>query len=104
MAEIGFDFVADEGLRAFLESDADEMAKCAQAGANKAVHVLLWRIVGALLSDHLASLNYTDPSGKTVQELDLGQLIAGARSQKVPSPMAVDLASVVKTYRNLPCL
>ncbi|MGA3058627.1 MAG: hypothetical protein ABSE70_11450 [Candidatus Limnocylindrales bacterium] len=101
MAEIDFDFVADEVLRASLESDADEMAKCAQAGANKAVHVLAGSIVEALLADHLASLNYQDPSHKTVEELDLGQLIAGARNQKVLSPMAVDLASVVKTYRNL---
>jgi polyhydroxyalkanoate synthesis regulator phasin len=101
MAEIDFDFVADEGLRASLESDADEMAKCAQAGTNKAVHVLAGSIVEALLADHLASLKYADPSGKKVEELDLGQLIAGARSQKVLSQMAVDLASVVKTWRNL---
>ncbi len=96
-----FDFVADEGLRASLESDAAEMATCLEVKVYKAAHVLAGSIVEAVLVDHLDSTGYKDPSGKSLLELNLGQLITAARGKKVLSERAANLASVVKDYRNL---
>jgi hypothetical protein len=96
-----FDFVADEGLRTSLESDAAEMATCLEMKAYKAAHVLAGSIVEAMLVDHLDSTGYKDPSGKGLLTLDLGQLITAARGKKVLSERAANLASVVKHYRNL---
>jgi hypothetical protein len=96
-----FDFVTDDDLRSALEADAAEMAACFQANAFKAVHVLAGSIVEALLVDHLKSIDYKDPKGIDLLELDLGQLVSAARTQKVISSTAADLASAVKGYRNL---
>lgn len=95
-----FDFVTDEELRASLEADAKEMAACLQAEAHKAAVVLAGSIVEAVLTDHLDSIGYKDPSGRPLLELDLGQLIAAARSAKQLSAKSADLASAVKTFRN----
>lgn len=96
-----FDFVTDEELRASLEADAKEMAACLQAEAYKAAVVLAGSIVEAVLIDHLDSIGYKHPSGRPLVELDLGQLIAAARSGGQLSTKAADLASAIKTFRNL---
>lgn len=96
-----FDFVADDSLRTSLDSDAAEMSVCLEAKAYKAVHVLAGSVLEAILVDHLDSIGYSDPKGKTLLELNLGQLIAAARGNKVLSKRAADLASVVQDYRNL---
>lgn len=96
-----FDFVTDDDLRESLESDARELAHCLEGGAAKAAHVLAGSIVEAVLADHLIAIGYVDASGRDILELDLGQLIAAAKSKKAISPRTADLASVVKSYRNL---
>jgi mRNA-degrading endonuclease toxin of MazEF toxin-antitoxin module len=96
-----FDFVVDEDLRQSLEADAAEMDACIEAHAHKAAVVLAGSIVEALLADHLATLGYVDAKGVPILELDLGQLIAAARTQKQVSSKTADLASAVKNYRNL---
>jgi hypothetical protein len=96
-----FDFVTDDGLRTSLEADATEMAACLEAKAFKAAHVLAGSIIEALLVDQLDSTGYKDLGGTPLLELALGQLISAARAQNVLSQQASDLASVVKTYRNL---
>lgn len=96
-----FDFVTDDELRASLDEDAAEMAACLGAKAYKAAHVLAGSIVEAILVDHLTTSGYALPKGKDLRELGLGELIAAARSEKVISERAADLASAVKSYRNL---
>jgi len=96
-----FDFVTDESLREALESDARELDHCLKAGAHKAVHVLSGSIVEAVLADHLIAIGYEDPKGSDVLELDLGQLVTAAKSTKALSARTADLASVVRSYRNL---
>lgn len=98
---VSFDFVSDDELRASLESDAVEMAACLEARAYKAVHVIAGSIVEALLVEHLSASKYAHPKGKDVREMILAELIDAARAQKILSDRAADLATVVKSYRNL---
>jgi hypothetical protein len=97
----GFDFVTDEALRIALEADARELKSCLEAGSHKAVQVLAGSIVEALLADHLRGIDYKDAGGKDILEMDLGQLVAAAKSTNTITPRTADLASVVRSYRNL---
>ena len=96
-----FDFVTDEALRDALESDARELSASLAGGAHKAVHVLAGSIVEAVLADHLNAVGYKDAKGKDLLELDLGELVSAAKSTKALSARTADLASVVRSYRNL---
>ena len=99
MSKSGFDFVADEDFRRVLESDRQEMRRCAESESWKAVHVLAGSIIEAVLLDYLVSEGHL----KREQSLnkDLGTAIEMAAENSIVSEKVSDLASVVRGYRNL---
>ena len=99
MTKSGFDFVADEEFRRVLESDKDEMRRCAESNAWKAVHVLAGSIIEAVLLDYLVSEGHLDKDASLKK--DLGSAIEMAAKQSIISEKVSELASVVKEYRNL---
>lgn len=96
-----FDFITDDELRDALNADFNEMAADMQVGSYTSAQVLAGSIVEALLVDHLISSAYTPPGKKDILELSLGELLAAAKTLGVINQTTVDLASVVKDYRNL---
>ena len=94
-----FDFITDEGLRKSLESDFRELALCHAARAWKAVHVLAGSIIEATLIDYLVSSGKIDAAAANNKEL--GQLIEVCRTEGVLSRKAIELSTIVRSYRNL---
>jgi hypothetical protein len=94
-----FDFVTDEDLRNSLESDFKELALCHAARAWKAVHVLAGSIIEATLIDYLVSSGKIDAAA--ANNKDLGQLIELCRTECVLSRKAIELSTIVRSYRNL---
>ncbi len=94
-----FDFVTDEAFRGSLVADYAELARCREAGAWKAVHVLAGSIVEAVLMDHLVAEGLV--SRDDALKLDLARALAVARDAKVVSAKASDLSAVIRDYRNL---
>src|SRR5207302_4906011 len=77
-----FDFVSSDTLRQSLEADYNELHRCFDVEAWKAVHVLAGSIVEALLIDYLVSINYTaaDPLKMDLAEATAACKQAGAMS------------------------
>jgi hypothetical protein len=94
-----FDFITDEGLRHSLESDLKELSLCHTAGAWKAVHVLAGSIIEATLIDYLVSSKKIDQS--TALSKDLAQLIEICKAHSVLSNKAIELSTIIRSYRNL---
>src|SRR5438309_9565308 len=93
-----FDFVSSDTLRQSLEADYNELHRCFDVQAWKAVHVLAGSIVEALLIDYLVSINYTasDPL-----KMDLAEATAACKQAGAISSQAADLTTVIRGYRNL---
>lgn len=94
-----FNFISDDDFRSSLESDYDEMVRCLDACAWKAVHVLAGSIVEAVLIDYRVSEELIGQ--KQGLALDLGKAIGLARDHEITSARATDLSSVIRDYRNL---
>ena len=99
MSESGFDFVADEEFRRVLESDRQEMKRCAESKSWKAVHVLAGSIIESVLLDYLVSEGHMQR--RQALQMDLGNAIEMAAQNSIVSDKISDLSSVVKGYRNL---
>jgi len=93
------DFVTLEDLRSSLESDLQEMTRCAQAKAWKAVHVLAGSIVEAILIDALVSEQVV--SLEQAVKLELAAAIITSKDKGIISARTADLSSVIRSYRNL---
>lgn len=96
-----FVFVSDEDFRKSLESDYEEMEKCIEHGANKAVLVLAGSIIEAILCDYLIEIRYGDLSENNILQMGLGNLIRTCKEENIISEKAYDLSSVIKNYRNI---
>lgn len=94
-----FDFITDQELRRSLEADFRELDLCYEANAWKSVHVLAGSIIEATLIDYLVSANKLEPSKANGK--DLGQLIELCKTSAILSDKAVQLSSIVRSYRNL---
>jgi len=94
-----FDFITDEDLRRSLESDLRELNLCHGACAWKAVHVLAGSIIEAVLIDYLVSAGRMDAASANTK--DLGQLIDSCKGHAVLSNKAIELTTIVRSYRNL---
>jgi hypothetical protein len=96
-----FDFITDEQLRKGLESDYSELLSASQVEAWKAVQVLAGSIIEAILVDYLMSVGYTPTKGKTILEMQLGDLITVCKAEGALTSVTENLSIVVQDYRNL---
>ena len=96
-----FDFITDERLRTSLEADYAEVLACTQAKSWKAVHVLVGSIIETVLMDYLIATDYKSRGKADPLQMDLGQLIVACAKERVLSDKTVQLASAIKSYRNL---
>lgn len=103
---ISFGFVTDEVFRTSLENDYRELCACLKAEAWKMAHVAAGSIVEALLIDWLMVNGISRHKGKDHLRMDLGDALDACIDQKLISPRAKDLSSVIRGYRNLvhPCV
>jgi hypothetical protein len=97
-----FDFIGSQEFKRELERDYDELVKCRQARAWKAVHVLAGSIVEAVLSDYVV----TSGAGgcediSDVTRMDLATLVQTCREAGVITERTAALSEVVRSYRNL---
>jgi hypothetical protein len=93
-----FDFVSGDRFRDSLEQDYEELTKCLDAGAWKAVHVLAGSIVEALMIDFLISIGHDEQ--KTLK-LDFAQATDACLQENVISRQSADLTNVIREFRNL---
>src|SRR5438445_785749 len=98
MAVGRFDFVSGDAFRESLASDYEELERCLEARAYKAVHVLAGSIVEAILVDYLVASGYNK---KDPLKLELAQAIDECKSAGIVSQRIVDLSNVIRDYRNL---
>jgi hypothetical protein len=96
-----FDFISNEQFRNSLDSDYGELAKCIEASAWKAAHVLAGSLVEAVLLDYLMSTEYPKRTKEDPLRFDLGKVISTCRAEKIISERVEDLSTVVRDYRNL---
>lgn len=96
-----FDFITGEKFLSSLEKDYEELEKCLQIGAWKAVHVMAGSIIEAVLIDYLLTIHYKNKSETEILKMDLGQAILACKEEGILSSKSSDLSSVVRTYRNL---
>jgi hypothetical protein len=94
-----FDYITSDEFRKSLESDYQEISRCFDAGAWKAVHVLAGSIIEAVLLDYISAEGFT--SHDEALKMDLGTAINLCKDKKVISSRTSDLSSVIKSYRNL---
>jgi hypothetical protein len=96
-----FDFITDDDFRSGLESDYCELIASLKSNSWKAAHVLSGSIIEAVLADYLLAIGYTDPSGKDILEMQLGQIISACLVKGIITKRCMDLSTVVKDFRNL---
>lgn len=96
---VTFDFITDEAFRAAMEADRQEMRKCSESGAWKAVHVLAGSVIEAVLIDYLIVEGHLDR--EVGLRADLGKAIELAKKHGIISERSGALSTVVKDYRNL---
>lgn len=95
------DFIAHDSLREALQADWQELQKCTESRAWKAVMVLSGSIVEAIMVDALVPTNFSKRTGKNPLKLTLAELVEAARDEEIISARAADLSSVIRSYRNL---
>ncbi len=96
-----FDFVGDRFFQQILKRDFKEVEKCIEIGAYKAALVISGSILETILSDYFSE---NLPEGKTkadILKLSLNTLLELAVQQNVISQTDNNLATVLKSYRNL---
>lgn len=98
---VKFDFIKTEEFRVSLESDYAELKKCCDSKSWKSALVLSGSIIEALLIDYLTESPATVPKGKDILRLDLSEVIAISKDNKIISQRVADLCSVIRSYRNL---
>lgn len=96
-----FDFIVQKEFRLSLESDYAEMQQCLSGAAWKSVQVLAGSIVETLLVDYLVSTTVPGRASKDPLKMELADLIATCKGEKVLSARAADLCAVIRSYRNL---
>ncbi len=95
-----FEFISNTGFRKILNRDYDELEKCVNVGASKAVVVISGSIIEAILIEYFIN---NLPLGKTKEQvmgLKLVQLINLAEQTGLISRKIKELSSVVRDYRN----
>ena len=94
-----FDFIVRRQLRQTLESDYQELVKCYDAQAWKAVHILAGSIIEAILVDYVISENLMadDNAVKT----PLAKLVEVCRERGLISDRVSSLMTVIREWRNL---
>lgn len=96
-----FDFIGDRGFQLILKRDFREVQACIEAGAYKASMILSGSILETLLSDYFCD---NLPAGKQksdILKLSLNSLLELSVEQNLISSTDNNLASVLKTFRNL---
>jgi hypothetical protein len=96
-----FDFISDANFRTSLVSDYRELMRSMETGSWKSVHVLAGSVVEAILTDHLIATDYQKRTKKDPLQMDLANVIAACKDEKVITDRTADLSSVVRSYRNL---
>ena len=96
-----FYFITNDEFRAALERDYQELERCKQASAWKAVVVLAGSVVEAMLVDALAATDYQKRTKGNPLEMQLAELIAACKAEHLLSQRSADLCSAVRSYRNL---
>lgn len=97
-----FSFIPDDVFRKSLESDYEELLRAVEHGMYKSAQVIAGSIVEALLVSTLGEKSYA-PKNKnhTVLDIALNEAIEASKNLKIISGDAENLASVIKSYRNL---
>jgi hypothetical protein len=93
-----FDFIAHDEFRASLEADFQELRKCNEGSAWKAVLVLAGSVIETILVDSLIELGYKK---REPLKMELADLVEACRSEGLISQRTSDLCSAVRSYRNL---
>lgn len=96
-----FDFIRGEDFRTSLEGDYKELLGCLKVKAWKATHVLAGSIIETVLVDFLIASNYKHKTSIDPLKMDLGQAIAACKKEGILSEKTEQLASAIKSYRNL---
>jgi len=96
-----FDFITSDEFRASLVADYEEMQRCHDAKAWKAVVVLAGSVVEAMLADALAATDYDKRTNKNPLEMMLADLVNTCKAEQIISQRTADLCSAVRSYRNL---
>lgn len=98
---LNIDFVNDSVLRRLLERDIGELGNCFDSGFCKAVMILAGSIVEAVVVDYYLAFPPTGVSKKQIVRRSLDQLLTMAENDGLISSSTVEVAAVVRTYRNL---
>jgi hypothetical protein len=96
-----FDFVGDEGLRASLARDAEELTIASRSGAHKSTVVLAGSIIETVLLDHLVSTDHAQRTGRDPTKFEFAKLIDTCHDEGVISDRTKHLLHAVRDYRNL---
>jgi len=101
-----FDFVADNGIRGIIQRDYNELQKVLEINAWKSSLILIGSLIESILSDQLIQnirryKEYKGSSKKSIDKLDLANIIDDAVALDIITPTAQQLSHTIREYRNL---
>ena len=96
-----FDYINDEKFRTILKRDFEELNKCLEIRASKAVLILSGSIIESVLIDFFTNFPPDNITQKKVLTMDLSALIDHATDHKLISQSSKDLSTVIRNFRNL---
>ena len=96
-----FDFISDNRLRIILERDYLELSRCFESECYKSVLIMSGSLIEALIVEFFINKLPSGYTEKKILNLNLGQLIDLALTEKLIDERIKSLSTVVKNYRNL---